>query len=247
MIRKKDGFIKDSGGSGETIVLLHGFLASQRYWNQLRPELIAAGYRVISIDLLGFGSAPKPKRALYSYEDHIAHIHRALSSLTLPAHVTLVGHSMGGLLSARYAREYPKHISSLALINPPIYRDRAQVRQTLRATSRIYRFFLDSRFRHILWVFVRTFGPFGPHTKQSREGSLTNVIEATELFTDLSAVRCHVLLLAGTKDRKEYLENLAHASVGDNVTIIHEPVAHHAPRHQPKMVAARLFTFLRKN
>lgn len=236
--------ILDTGGDGAVIVLLHGFLASKNYWKQLQPELVAAGYRVISIDLLGFGAAPKPKHIRYSYDDHIAHIYHTIAGCNLREPFTLVGHSMGALLAARYSSRYPDSVSELALINPPIYRDRAQVRSTLRDTGWLYRLFLDSRFRHFLWIFIRTFGPFGPHTKHSREGSLANVIEATEMFADLDTSHHRTLLLVGTKDRKEYLENLASASLNETITVLHETVDHHAPRNNPALVSKRLVAFL---
>jgi pimeloyl-ACP methyl ester carboxylesterase len=58
-------YARDYGGSGEFIVLLHGFLGSKSDWRRIAPKLARAGYRVIAIDLLGFGNAPKPLSALY--------------------------------------------------------------------------------------------------------------------------------------------------------------------------------------
>lgn len=52
-------------GSGPTIILLHGFLSDSRYWRGITSSL-SQHYRVVTIDLLGFGKSPKPKTATYS-------------------------------------------------------------------------------------------------------------------------------------------------------------------------------------
>lgn len=47
-------------GTGEPIVLLHGFPDSLKVWRQLIPHLLAAGYRVIAYDQRGFGTTDAP-------------------------------------------------------------------------------------------------------------------------------------------------------------------------------------------
>ena len=53
----------DSGdkNSSKTIVLIHGFGASAENWRGIYPSLSSEGYRVIGVDLLGFGNSQKPK------------------------------------------------------------------------------------------------------------------------------------------------------------------------------------------
>ena len=91
----------DFGGDGEVMILLHGFLSSSKYWRNLQPHLSAEGYRVIAIDLLGFGDAPKPKYSDYSYQEHIAYLDAVIKKLRLKQPFILIGHSMGALLATR--------------------------------------------------------------------------------------------------------------------------------------------------
>jgi pimeloyl-ACP methyl ester carboxylesterase len=240
----KSNYITDYGGKGKVVILLHGFVSSSKYWNGIQPRLTRMGYRVITIDLLGFGHAPKPKDSDYSYDEHIAHISDAVASLKLRRPFVIVGHSLGALLAARYARQHERSVESLVLLHPPIYRDREQVRATLRSTGRFYRALLDSRFRNYIWIIMRNLGPIGKHISHSRERTLANVIEKAELLQDLTAINTRTLMLVGTKDRKEYMANLAQGSVKPNVSIVIENIGHHSPRIRPNLVMKHLLAFL---
>ena len=47
-------------GSGQPVLLLHGFPDSSRLWRKQIPELVKAGFQVIAPDLRGFGESDKP-------------------------------------------------------------------------------------------------------------------------------------------------------------------------------------------
>jgi len=82
--------------------------------------LISERHRAVSIDLLGFGESPSPEDATYTLEEHVAALHRTLRASRL-RHVVLVGHSLGALIAARYAAVYPRAVTRLVLVSPPIY------------------------------------------------------------------------------------------------------------------------------
>lgn len=237
-------YIRDYGGDGEVVVLLHGFASSSRYWRRLQPLLSTDGYRVITIDLLGFGKAPKPKTVNYSYEIHVQHIYDALEQISVTQPVILVGHSMGALLAARYALIYETSIKSLVLLHPPLYTDTDQVRQTLRATGRFYRILLDSRMRGLAWGLLKGVGVIGRHNKFSREGSMAGLIERAEIFDDLQAIRTKTLLFVGTKDRAEYMSNLQEQKLPPHVQIVIENVGHNSPRFNTQVVHTYIRDFL---
>jgi len=226
-------FVTDYGGSGKTLVLLHGFLASSRYWRRLQPLLSVAGYRVITIDLLGFGFAPKPDNAMYDYRDHVTHIQNALEDLNVTQPITLVGHSMGALLALRFARQHRERVSSLILLHPPLYRSSQEAYRTLRSTGRHYRLLLDSKLRGAAWGLLRQI-PAGDmtmqHTKQSREQSLQQVILAAEGLTDIEKVTTDTLVVIGSRDRGIYLTNARSMRTKPNVHVTVKPVNHHSPR-----------------
>lgn len=242
MLQEKSvGGITDYGGNGKVVILLHGFMANSIYWRRLQPYLTKAGYHVITIDLLGFGRASDVRAMNYDYEEHVEYIHARIASLQLNEPFTLIGHSMGGLLAARYSVVYPQKIIQLLLLNPPLYKDREEAYQALRSTGVLYRFILDSRYRNIVWRIVNHL-PNGKHATRAREKSLTNIIEAAELFADLDRLDVSTDLLIGLKDRPQYAHNVAHYKLADHITVRAIQAGHHSPVFSPKEVARIVMT-----
>ena len=102
--------------TGKTIVLLHGKNFNGYYWKNVIPSLINAGYRVIVPDQVGWGRSDKPD---IHYSFHL--LARNTATLLDTLHVkqiVLVGHSMGGMLAARFAMLYPERVLKLILENP---------------------------------------------------------------------------------------------------------------------------------
>lgn len=236
----------DYGGEGDVFILLHGFLSSSKYWNKIQPLLSAGGHRVITIDLLGFGAAPKPKKSRYDYDAHLQHLENVLGILKINEPVTIIGHSMGALVASHFTKEHPDRVKSLILLHPPLYKDILDAHSTLRETGKLYRFLLDSKYRSIGWVFIKTFFryQFGRHTRYSREKSLRNVIEATDIFGELEKVDVDTLLLTGSKDRPEYTKNLKNATMSKCVVLVEQNVSHHSPVKSPLMVYRIIDEFL---
>jgi len=198
---------------------------------------------VITIDLLGFGRAPKPTDLAYSYDDHIAYIHSAIKSLHL-SRFTLVGHSMGALLASRYSIAHPDTINELLLLHPPLFKDREEARNALFSTSRFYRFMLTSRLRSAGWALMRTLSlrHISAHNKASREGSLKNIIERAEMNHDYQRITVTTTFLVGTRDRKEYVKNIPHLPANPKITLVQEDVAHHSPVFHPQLIMSLLST-----
>ena len=238
--------VTDFGGEGGVIVLLHGFLSSSRYWKQVQPYLTAAGYRVITIDLLGFGEAPKPSQSTYNYSEHVAHIDSALAQLNIDKPFVLIGHSMGALIAARFAILHPAKINSLILLHPPLYMDAAEARKTLRDTGRIYRFLLDSKYRRFGWALIKTFAfrVIGKHSRIAREGSMRNVIEVSEILGDLEKIETRTLVLIGMRDRPQYHINIRRARLSSFVTVITRNMSHHSPTEQPFDIQGTILDFV---
>lgn len=91
---------EDSGGEGRPVILIHGWPLSGESWKTQIPDLMEAGYRVITYDRRGFGSSDKPKTG-YDYDTLTADLARLIDELAL-TDITLVGFSMGGGEVARY-------------------------------------------------------------------------------------------------------------------------------------------------
>ena len=96
--------VDDTGGTGRTVVLIHGWPLSGESWSKQVPAFVEAGYRVVTYDRRGFGRSDKPKTG-YDYDTLTEDLHTLLTELDLND-VTLVGFSMGGGEVARYFTKY---------------------------------------------------------------------------------------------------------------------------------------------
>ncbi|WP_245391819.1 alpha/beta fold hydrolase [Salinicola aestuarinus] len=103
--------------NGRTVVLLHGKNFCAGTWKDSIERLTAEGYRVIAPDQIGFCKSSKPKAYQFSFHQLAANTHALLESLELDD-VTVMGHSMGGMLASRYALMYPGQTEQLVLVNP---------------------------------------------------------------------------------------------------------------------------------
>ena len=103
-------------GTGPAVVFLHGIGGLSYSWREQLGPVAAAGYRVVAIDLPGFGYSAKPRRG-YGNADFRRVVVALLDSLRLDPAV-LVGHSMGGEIAAEVALAHPARVQGLVLIGP---------------------------------------------------------------------------------------------------------------------------------
>src|ERR1700740_2945223 len=107
-------------GSGEPIVLIHGYPLSGVSWEKQVPALLDAGYRVITYDRRGFGKSSQPATG-YNYDTFAEDLHKLIAHLKR-RDFTLVGFSMGGGEVARYIGKYgSKGVSKAVIVSgvPP--------------------------------------------------------------------------------------------------------------------------------
>ena len=109
--------IKPARPNGRTVVLLHGKNFCAATWEGTIAALTGAGYRVIAPDQIGFCKSSKPQHYQYSFEQLAANTRALLLSLGL-SKVTIMGHSMGGMLAARFALTFPDMTEQLVSVNP---------------------------------------------------------------------------------------------------------------------------------
>ena len=106
-------------GQGSPVILVHGIAASLYDWVYMMPDLAAHGYQAYALDLLGHGESYKPDDPQVYHVDFLfAHFENWLDQLRLDSRLLLVGHSLGGYLSLRYALRFPERMRGLVLIDP---------------------------------------------------------------------------------------------------------------------------------
>jgi non-heme chloroperoxidase len=98
------GIYYEDHGSGQPIVLIHGFPLSGRAWERQERVLLEGGFRVITYDRRGFGKSSQPSGG-YDYDTFAADLNSLLTTLDLHD-VDLAGHSMGGGEVVRYLGTY---------------------------------------------------------------------------------------------------------------------------------------------
>lgn len=102
--------------NGKTVMLFHGKNFGGYYWTNVIKALSAHGYRVVVPDQVGFGKSDK---ALIHYSFHLlALFNKQLLDQLGIAKVTLLGHSMGGMLATRFTLSYPNRVNKLLLEDP---------------------------------------------------------------------------------------------------------------------------------
>ena len=91
-------------GTGQPVVLIHGYPLDGSSWEKQTAALLDAGYRVITYDRRGFGKSSQPTVG-YDYDTFAADLKIVLDTLDLHE-VVLVGFSMGTGEVARYISNY---------------------------------------------------------------------------------------------------------------------------------------------
>lgn len=198
-------------GRGPVVVLVHGIASSSVTFEKLIP-LLTPNHRVIAVNLLGCGKSPAPLDIDYTVEDHVDALRRTLIRRGVFRRFTLVGHSMGGIISARFATMYGAWLRRVVLVGTPIYPPLNTVLNPVdRAQLGFYQQFYDylkanpvftgmtaaainaiSPIKHIIDVSERGWEPM--------RRSMTNVIQGQTTLTDLTMVKVPVELVFGTID-----------------------------------------------
>lgn len=256
-------------GYGLPVILTHGLAASLHDWDDLLPELSAAGYAGYALDLLGHGESEKPAHPhQYTLENTFAHFEKWIASLQTTEPLVLIGHSLGGGLSLMYALQYPERVRALVLVNPfyeiaqlPPMMQRVFRHQLINTDLidltpyRLFRFLVDvgsfnfyigNREAHILPEHIRY--QTALDFKRASSGIYNIPRTLPRLTRDLSRVTQPTLLLWGGRD-----QTLAPSSFPKLNTLLpnikgaHEfPICGHVP-HQchPEKLNPHVMDFLR--
>jgi pimeloyl-ACP methyl ester carboxylesterase len=115
-------------GRGDPLMLIHGLDASTFTW-RMNIQALAEQFRVVAVDLLGFGYSQRAADADYSLSGHARRIGLLMDALGVRSAV-IGGHSLGGAVAMHFATQQPERVRRLLLV------DAATPRET-KAFSRI--------------------------------------------------------------------------------------------------------------
>lgn len=99
------------------VVLVHGVSGPMKVWDKTVTALTNANRRVLRYDLFGRGSSDRVS-AEYNPELYDRQLHDLILGLGLKTPVTLVGSSMGAVISTNFVNKHPEMVKSLVLIGP---------------------------------------------------------------------------------------------------------------------------------
>ncbi len=204
------------GGNGKSVILLHGKNFFGAYWKDTIAALTDNGYRVIVPDQIGFGKSSKPN-IHYSFHGLAANTKKLLDTLNIKE-VTVVGHSMGGMLATRFALQYPETATKLVLENPigledyrpfvPYVSVDEQYKNELKATAESIRTYHKTYF--VNWL--PEYGEYaelavrqqfsGEYPRLAMSSTLTyEMIYEQPVCHEFSQIKAKTLLVIGQADR----------------------------------------------
>jgi pimeloyl-ACP methyl ester carboxylesterase len=108
-----------TGGSGESVLLVHGITTYSFIWRKIFP-LLSDKYHVIAVDLLGCGDSGKPLNVEYSIKHHAKLLKEFMTRIGVEK-FHFIGHDVGGGIGQIFAVKYPDLLHDLTLINTVAY------------------------------------------------------------------------------------------------------------------------------
>jgi haloalkane dehalogenase len=110
-------YVDEGPREADPVLMMHGEPSWSYLYRTMIPVIVAAGFRAIAPDLIGFGRSDKPSdRASYSYQSHVDWMHAFVGALDL-RRVTFVGQDWGGLIGLRLVAEDPDRFDRVVVAN----------------------------------------------------------------------------------------------------------------------------------
>jgi pimeloyl-ACP methyl ester carboxylesterase len=197
-------FVRQDGPvDGKSVTLFHGFPASSFDWAAVVPALTGSGYRVTSLDFLGYGSSDKPHPYTYSLLEQASLVLAVWPDLGIDRSA-LVAHDYGVSVAQELLCRDPGRIESMAWLNGGMFPDLHRPAEFQRYLTELSgddaeEFITETVYRKaLLGVFGR---PVSDHT-------------VGEMWVDFSrsrGTRVAPALLGYMAERREYASRWSHA------------------------------------
>ncbi|CAL5087293.1 unnamed protein product [Urochloa decumbens] len=180
----------DSKENAPTLVMLHGYAASQGFFFR-NFDALANRFRVIAIDQLGWGGSSRPDFTCKSTEETEAWFIDSFEEWRKAKNLSnfiLLGHSFGGYVAAKYALKHPEHVQHLILVGPAGFSSETEHRSEW--LTKFLATWKGMLLNH-LWEsnftpsrILRGLGPWGPGLVQKYTSARFGTRSNGELLTD---------------------------------------------------------------
>lgn len=264
----KDKFIEVNGspthykvaGSGQPIIILHGWLSSGEVWQTIQEKLSLQNFKVIVPDLPGFGKTPLPDSGGWSLDNYVRWLEyftkKLVATNKLETPFVLAGHSFGGRVAIKVAAKKSLPLSSLILIDAAgILQAPSLEKKIIANFSKTLQKCLDvmnisPKFREKLKILGYQLIRQKDYLKASQEIRKTfQKIIGEDLLPILHKIEAHTLIVWGEQDELLPVEHayIFHKNIPHStLKIIAE--ARHSPEIQtPDKLLKILVNFLKKN
>ena len=265
--------VRDWGGEGQPVVLVHGLASNARIWDLTAPYMIAAGLRVVAVDQRGHGQTAKPIEG-YDYATITSDLRAAVVALRLKRPV-VVGHSWGASVAVSYAVAHPSEVEGIVLLDGGFFDmsssmtwEQAEVRMAPPDLTRLTPEEFLERARTwggaLVWdepttaavmgnFFVTSDGRLRPHLSRENHMRILRAMYDEQPITMLQRVECPVLLAPtmqagkapddGFSARKQDAVERALAAVPQAEVRWFEDTVHDVPLQRPKELAETIVAF----
>jgi pimeloyl-[acyl-carrier protein] methyl ester esterase len=204
----------EASGSGDVIVMIHGFGATGRFW-QAQEDFLRENFQVVTLDLPGHGkSAWMP----VSLNEMAIDIRQILNSIRI-ARFSLIASSMGGLVALELYRLVPQEIARISLVGSipkfargndyPAGLDIDKIHTLSHQFDGDHAAILDIFFRSLFTMKERQSDRF-KWVKELRQAQelprrealkhFLDILEETDLRDRMASVACPVQFITGTED-----------------------------------------------
>lgn len=223
-------------GTGNAIVLLHGFLENSNMWLPFIPSLSKKS-RIICIDLLGHGKTGCIGY-IHSMELMSDAVNAVLSHLKIKK-ITLIGHSMGGYVALALVEKKPNIIKGLCLMNSTAQDDSLEKRKhrdrAILAVKQNHKTFIQLAISNLFRPKNRTI--FSEEIKQIKKEALQTPLQGIIAALEGMKIRKNRNLLLFNNDYKQMMiiskkdpvldyDNLIHQTKNTQVKIVEFPDGH---------------------
>ena len=122
------------GNLPATLIFIHGVGMCGEIW-QPQVEYFSKSYRVITYDFLGHGQSPLPKNEP-TLDDYVEQLNNLVGTIGV-SNFSLVGHSMGAIISVAFARKFPLKVNALVPLNIVFNRSKKAQKDVLMRANQI--------------------------------------------------------------------------------------------------------------
>jgi len=184
-------------GSGNAVVLLHGFGEDSSIWNEM-TESLSAMYQFIIPDIPGSGNSSMLSGENISMEDYADSLFAILQKESIKK-CTLIGHSMGGYIALAFAEKYPQLLHGFGLFHSSAYADDDSKKETRKKAIE----FIQT---NGVDAFLKTSTPGLFMDATASKNDIDDLLQKGKLFTPEALIQYYGAMIA-RPDRTHVLRN----------------------------------------